>query len=234
MKISDFSNCLYERILMIKMGAGIGLLLAALIVLPFGVGQASVEKHTESAINYQMSYPIVYVDGSLEAQNRINSDIYQYIAGFRNDYAAGKFYKGNFSYKVQYEDAHVVSLTIADYRYNEGAAHGYTVTRGLTYSKDTGEKLPLPYFVKISTADKRLILSQPIYDIRNERIPLDKTFARDSFMWDHLKISDNYYLAGGGTVELLYPPYQLGAYALGTLRVELSPSIIDWLNRKNQ
>ena len=86
----------------------------------------------------------------------------------------------------------------------------------------------------ISTADKRVILSQPIYNIRNERIPLSKTFARDSFMWDKLKISDNYCLAGGGTVELLYLPYELGAYALGTLRVELSPSIIDWLNRKNQ
>ena len=52
-------------------------------------------------------------------------------------------------------------------------------------------------------------------------------------MWDKLKISDNYFLEGGGRVALIYRPYELGAYALGTLRVELSPQVIDYLNRKN-
>ena len=97
----------------------------------------------------------------------------------------------------------------------------------------TGEKLPLPYFVRISTADKSLILSQPIYNSRNEPVPLSKTFANDSFMWDKLKISDNYFLEGGGKIALIYRPYELGCYALGTLRVELSPKVIAYLNRKN-
>lgn len=209
------------------------LLLTALVAIPLGVGRASVEKHTVSKSNYQMSYPIVYVDHNEAAQNRINSDLYQYIAGFQNSYETGDFSKGDFSYLVRYEDDKLISLTLADYRYRQDAVHGYTYTRGLTYSKVTGEKLLLPYFVKISTADKGLILSQPIYNSQNERIPLNQTFAQDAFMWNKLKISDNYYLAGGGNIVLLYPPYELGSYAQGTLRVVLSPRIIDYLNRKN-
>lgn len=209
------------------------IVLAGLLALPLGLGEASVEKHVADEANYKMSYPIVYVDRNQEAQDRINSDIYQYIAGFRDDYAAGKFTRGRFSYQVQYEDGTLLSLTLADFRYSQGAAHGYTNTRGLTYSKVTGEKLLLPYFVRISTADKSLILSQPIYNSRNEPVPLSKTFANDSFMWDKLKISDNYFLEGGGKISLIYRPYELGCYALGTLRVELSPKVIAYLNRKN-
>ena len=96
------------------------ILMAVLAALPLGMGLASVENHTESDENYKMSYPIVYVESNQEAQDRINSDIYQYIAGFRGDYGAGKFTRGNFSYQVRYEDGTLISLTLADSRYSQG------------------------------------------------------------------------------------------------------------------
>ena len=52
------------------------------MALPLGLGEASVEKYVADEANYKMSYPIVYVDRNQEVQDRINSDIYQYIAGF--------------------------------------------------------------------------------------------------------------------------------------------------------
>ncbi len=138
-----------------------------------------------------------------------------------------------FSKKVQYEDDQVISLTVADYRYNQGAAHGYTNTYGLNYSKVTGEKLPLGFFVKLRPEDKMTILRQPIIDSRGERVPLEKTFATGQYI-STIDISTNYYMLGGGSLALIYPPYSLACYAMGTLHIDLSPQIIDYFNRKNQ
>ncbi len=38
------------------------IVLAGLLALPLGMGEASVEKHVADEANYKMSYPIVYVD----------------------------------------------------------------------------------------------------------------------------------------------------------------------------
>ncbi|MCH3950960.1 MAG: DUF3298 and DUF4163 domain-containing protein [Acidaminococcus sp.] len=209
-------------------------LLAALMALPLRVSEASVEEHKTSAQNCKMSYPIVYVDNNQAAQDKINSDLYQYIAGFQNDYKAGKFFKGDFSYNVRYEDDKVVSLTLADFRYKEGAAHGYTYTRGLSYDKATGERLPLYYYAKIRPEDKALILRQPIFDGSGKHVRRDKTFASSRSGFNETKITDNYYMAGNGELVLIYPPYELGPYYLGTLYVHLSQDIVDYLNRKNQ
>jgi hypothetical protein len=208
--------------------------LAAMLALPLRVSEASVEEHKASAQNYKMSYPIVYVDNNQAAQDKINADLYRYIAAFRDDYNAGKFFNGKFSYDVQYEDDKVVSLTLEDYRYREGAAHGYNYTRGVSYDKATGEKLPLYYYVKIRPEDKALILRQPIYNESGKHVRREKTFADSQAGYNETKLTDNYYMAGNGELVLIYPPYELGPYYLGTLYVHLSPDIIDYLNRKNQ
>ena len=215
-----------------KRKAWMGLVLAWLLSLP-GLAGASVQEKTSADVNYKMRYPVVTVEQSAPAQAAINEDIQKYVDSFLNQYKAGKFYRGNFSYKVQYEDDQVISLTVADYRYNQGAAHGYTNTYGLNYSKDTGERLPLSYFVKLRPEDKMTILRQPIIDSKGERVPLEKTFATGSFK-QNIEISSNYYMLGGGALALIYPPYDLACYAMGTLHINLSPQIIDYFNRKNQ
>ncbi len=220
------------EVIFMKRKAVLGFILAALLSLP-PLAEASVREKTASAINYKMCYPLVTVEKNAAAQAAINEDIQKYVDSFLNQYKAGKFYHGNFSYKVQYEDDQVISLTVADYRYNQGAAHGYTNTYGLNYSKVTGEKLPLSYFVKLRPEDKMTILRQPIIDSRGERVPLEKTFATGRYI-STIKISSNYYMLGDGALALIYPPYSLACYAMGTLHIDLSPQIIDYFNRKNQ
>ena len=58
-------------------------LLLYCILVPLSLVSASVYEETDSAINYTMSYPIVYLDHNQEAQDRINSDIYNYIYAFK-------------------------------------------------------------------------------------------------------------------------------------------------------
>ena len=215
-----------------KRKAWMGLVLAGLLSLP-GLAGASVQEKTSADVNYKMRYPVVTVEKSAPAQTAINEDIQKYVDNFLSQYRAGKFYRGNFSYKVQYEDDQVISLTLQDYRFNQGAAHGYTYTYGLNYSKITGQRLPLSYFVKLRPDDKNTVLHQPIIDSKGERVPLEKTFATGSFK-QNIEISSNYYMLGGGALALIYPPYDLACYAMGTLHINLSPQIIDYFNRKNQ
>lgn len=124
------------------------ILLLCFLLLPWPISSASVYEEKDSAINYTMSYPIVYLDHNQEAQDRINSDIYNYISAFKTDYYDGKFMNGFFKYEVKYEDDDVLSLMIIDYRYY-GGAHGLEKGIGLNYSKKTGQRLPLPYFVRL-------------------------------------------------------------------------------------
>ncbi len=208
--------------------------LAALLLFPYGTGESRVTEQKMSGLNYAMSYPEVILEDNRKAQERINKDLSRVTSGFYKDFKKGKFFEGRFSYKVRFEDDRYLSLTVADYRFQAGAAHGYTMTRGYTYDKTTGRRLPLRHFVKICPSDKRLVLQQPIYNVQDKRVPLNETFATDLAGYRMIKVTDNYCLNAKGNPVLIYPPYELACYAMGTLYIHLSPEMIDYFNRKNQ
>ncbi len=145
------------------------IILLLCFLLPWPISSASVYEEKDSAINYTMSYPMVYLDHNQEAQDRINSDIYNYISAFKADYYDGKFMNGSFKYEVKYEDDDVLSLMIIDYRYY-GGAHGLEKGIGLNYSKKTGQRLPLPYFVRLRPDDASEVFSLPIYNWNNKQL----------------------------------------------------------------
>lgn len=207
-------------------------LLLYCILVPLSLVSASVYEETDSAINYTMSYPIVYLDHNQEAQDRINSDIYNYIGAFRTDYYDGKFINGFFKYEVKYEDDDVLSLMIIDYRYY-GGAHGLEKGIGLNYSKKTGQRLPLPYFVRLRPGDISKVFSLPIYNRRNQHIPYRITKDFTPYTKDHKGITDNFYLMGNGAIALIYQPYELAPYASGITHIVISAKYVDYFNRRN-
>lgn len=207
-------------------------LLLYCILVPLSLVSASVYEETDSAINYTMSYPIVYLDHNQEAQDRINSDIYNYIGAFRTDYYDGKFVNGFFKYEVKYEDDDVLSLMIIDYRYY-GGAHGLEKGIGLNYSKKTGQRLPLPYFVRLRPGDISKVFSLPIYNRRNQHIPYRITKDFTPYTKDHKGITDNFYLMGNGAIALIYQPYELAPYASGITHIVISAKYVDYFNRRN-
>lgn len=202
-------------------------LLLYCILVPLSLVSASVYEETDSAINYTMSYPIVYLDHNQEAQDRINSDIYNYIGAFRTDYYDGKFVNGFFKYEVKYEDDDVLSLMIIDYRYY-GGAHGLEKGIGLNYSKKTGQRLPLPYFVRLRPGDISKVFSLPIYNRRNQHIPYRITKDFTPYTKDHKGITDNFYLMGNGAIALIYQPYELAPYASGITHIVISAKYVDY------
>lgn len=208
------------------------ILLLCFLLLPWPVSSASVYEETDSAINYTMSYPMVYLDHNQEAQDRINSDIYNYIGAFRTDYYNGKFVNGFFKYEVKYEDDDVLSLMIIDYRYY-GGAHGLEKGIGLNYSKKTGQRLPLPYFVRLRPGDISKVFSLPIYNRRNQHIPYRITKDFTPYTKEHKGITDNFYLMGNGAIALIYQPYELAPYASGITHIVISAKYVDYFNRRN-
>lgn len=74
---------------------------------PYAIG--SVGTGDDKDINYEMHYPLVYTQDAI-AQKKINTNLYQYIEGFRRDYRNGKFINGKFTYTVSYEDDTYISL----------------------------------------------------------------------------------------------------------------------------
>ena len=199
--------------------------LALLIFLQSGTAFASVGTNTDNGVNYEMSYPIVYTNNKA-VQDKINQDIYHYIAAFRDDYNAGKFYKGWFSYKLKFENDDYVSLTITDSRYVMKAAHPNAFVRGVVYDKHTGRKLPLSHFLKITVADLKWFYDNHLYNSSGKKI--------DGWKWGSNEVSENYYLLGNGGIALIYQKYQLSNGADGATTIRLTREEVEYFNRKNQ
>lgn len=202
------------------------------VLTPWASSSASVYTETDSAINYKMSYPIVYLDNNQEAQDRINSDIYKYIGSFRADYYNGLFLNGFFKYEVKYEDDDVLSIMLIDYRYT-GGAHWHEVGIGLNYSKKTGQELPLSYFVRLRPRDKSIVFSLPIYNNQNQQLFSHSTADFVKYTIKREGITSNYYLLGNGAIALIYQPYALACYAEGITHIEISAKYVDYFNRRN-
>lgn len=199
--------------------------LALFVFLQADTAFASVATNTDNGTNYKMSYPIVYTNNKA-VQDKINQDIYHYIAAFRDDYNAGKFYKGWFSYEVKLENDDYVSLTIKDSRYNMGAAHGHPYVRGIVYDKHTGRKVPLSHFLRITLADLKRFYGSHLYDRAGNKIK----------GWDHglREVTEDYYLLGNGGIALIYHTYALSSYRDGATTIRLSLEEVDYFNRKNR
>ena len=199
---------------------------AAVIFLHANVTFASVGTNTANGVNYKMSYPIVYTNNKV-VQDKINQDIYHYIATFRDDYNAGRFYKGWFSYDVKFENDDYVSLTITDTRYNMRAAHENYHVYGIVYDKHTGRKLPLSYFLKVTLSDLKNIYSGRLYNKSGNKLKASKFNIPE-------RISEDYYLLGNGGIALIYRPFELGAFSDGATTIRLTSEEVDYFNRKNR
>lgn len=201
-------------------------ILALVIFLPLGTAFASVGTNTDNGVNYKMSYPIVYTNNK-EIQDKINQDIYHYIAAFRDDYNAGKFYKGWFSYELKLETDDYVSLTIKDMRYNMGAAHESFRVYGAVYDKHSGRKLPLSHFLKITLTDLKNFYGSHLYNESGNKLKAGEFYIPE-------RISEDYYLLGNGGIALIYRTFELGAFSEGATTIRLAREEVEYFNRKNK
>ena len=184
---------------------------------------SSVKTGEQSYINLSLKYPLVYLKNN-EVQNKINTDIANYVYKFKNEYDNGDFINGRMRYDIKYEDEDYISIILSFYKYT-GGVHGFIHGKAIVYSKKTGEVIPLENFVKINSAD----------DLNNIFISI---YSEDMFLLKKhsiiKRVSKDYYLGGDGYIYLMYQPYELAGFGYGLTNVEISDKIMDYFNRKNK
>lgn len=210
-----------------KKAASLFFLITALTA---SVASASVQTGSIQKINLDLKYPLVYTKNQT-AQKKINQDIATWVYNSKRDYDNGEFLSVETQYEVTYEDDSVISIMFVNLSYPAGVAHQWTSYDGIVYDKRTGNRIPLYNYVHIRNAQQLEdglysgVLS--LHDESGEEITYDGT------NWPVERVSQDYLLRGGGTIDLLYSPYELAPFAAGATSIRFDPEAINYFNRMN-
>lgn len=183
---------------------------------------AAVTEKVEQGNKYKLSYPVFKLE-SRAAAKAINKDIKKMVLE-QKKLAKSKdpsYVEVGTNYEVFGETDAYVNIIFVKWNYM-GGAHGMHYDHGLVYSKTTGERLPYTHFAKAISAGE---LYDAIAEHRVKVYGADlQTVSEAPFITyikkDEFQRSEDYVLKDG-KVYLMYPPYELDCYAVGTTYVEL-------------
>ena len=183
---------------------------------------AAVTEKVEQGNKYKLSYPVFKLENRAAAK-AINKDIKKMVLE-QKKLAKSKdpsYVEVGTNYEIFSETDDYVNIIFVKWDYM-GGAHGMHYDHGLVYSKTTGERLPYTHFAKAITAGE---LYDAIAEHRVKVYGADlQTVSEAPFITyikkDEFQRSEDYVLKDG-KVYLMYPPYELDCYAVGTTYVEL-------------
>ena len=183
---------------------------------------AAVTEKVEQGNKYKLSYPVFKLENRAAAK-AINKDIKRMVLE-QKKLAKSKdpsYVEVGTNYEIFSETEAYVNIIFVKWDYM-GGAHGMHYDHGLVYSKTTGERLPYTHFAKAITAGE---LYDAIAEHRVKVYGADlQTVSEAPFITyikkDEFQRSEDYVLKDG-KVYLMYPPYELDCYAVGTTYVEL-------------
>ena len=183
---------------------------------------AAVTEKVEQGKKYKLSYPVFKLENRAAAK-AINKDIKKMVLE-QKKLAKSKdpsYVEVGTNYEIFSETDAYVNIIFVKWDYM-GGAHGMHYDHGLVYSKTTGERLPYTHFAKAISAGE---LYDAIVEHRVKVYGADlQTVSEAPFITyikkDEFQRSEDYVLKDG-KVYLMYPPYELDCYAVGTTYVEL-------------
>ena len=183
---------------------------------------AAVTEKVEQGNKYKLSYPVFKLENRAAAK-AINKDINRMVLE-QKKLAKSKdpsYVEVGTNYEIFSETDDYVNIIFVKWDYM-GGAHGMHYDHGLVYSKTTGERLPYTHFAKAVSAGE---LYDAIVEHRVKVYGADlQTVSEAPFITyikkDEFQRSEDYVLKDG-KVYLMYPPYELDCYAVGTTYVEL-------------
>ena len=183
---------------------------------------AAVTEKVEQGKKYKLSYPVFKLENRAAAK-AINKDL-KAMAMAQKKLAKSKdpsYVEVGTNYEIFSETDAYVNIIFVKWDYM-GGAHGMHYDHGLVYSKTTGERLPYTHFAKAVSAGE---LYDAIVEHRVKVYGADlQTVSEAPFITyikkDEFQRSEDYVLKDG-KVYLMYPPYELDCYAVGTTYVEL-------------
>ena len=183
---------------------------------------AAVTEKVEQGNKYKLSYPVFKLENRAAAK-AINKDIKKMVLE-QKKLAKSKdpsYVEVGTNYEIFSETDDYVNIIFVKWDYM-GGAHGMHYDHGLVYSKTTGERLPYTHFAKAVSAGE---LYDAIVEHRVKVYGADLQTVSEApfityFKKDEFQRSEDYVLKDG-KVYLMYPPYELDCYAVGTTYVEL-------------
>ncbi|MGM9583776.1 MAG: PdaC/SigV domain-containing protein [Phascolarctobacterium sp.] len=182
---------------------------------------ASVEKKEEGD-KYKVSYPVFTLKNDKAAQ-RINDDILRVVTETKELAKSTDpvYVEVGTNYKIISENDKYINIIITSWDYL-GGAHGMYYDLGIVYDAKSGKRVPYTKFAK-------KIKAANLYDgIANRKYKVfcsDLTTQSEAPFLSYIKKEafnvSNHYILKDGKVYLMYPPYELDCYAVGTTYVEL-------------
>ncbi|WP_317302982.1 hypothetical protein [Acidaminococcus timonensis] len=182
---------------------------------------AKVESEQARIADLEMTWPVVETKNK-KADGLINKDIKSFMDDFRAGFVDRKFTSGRTWYETKYEDNQLVSLVLSDLR-SEGNENKVR-TRGVVYELDTGSRLPLSAFVRVTVADLNGYLASQCYNSSDVKIHPDKQVTR---------VPEDFFLNPDGSISILFQTKEVGGLLDGPVYIRLSQSDLRELNARN-
>ena len=182
---------------------------------------AKVESEQARIADLEMTWPVVETKNK-KADGLINKDIKSFMDDFRAGFVDRKFTSGRTWYETKYEDNQLVSLVLSDLR-SEGNENNVR-TRGVVYELDTGSRLPLSAFVRVTVADLNGYLASQCYNSSDVKIHPDKQVTR---------VPEDFFLNPDGSISILFQTKEVGGLLDGPVYICLSQSDLRELNARN-
>ena len=182
---------------------------------------AKVESEQARIADLEMTWPVVETKNK-KADGLINKDIKSFMDDFRAGFVDRKFTSGRTWYETKYEDNQLVSLVLSDLR-SEGNENKVR-TRGVVYELETGSRLPLSAFVRVTVADLNGYLTSQCYNSSDVKIHPDKQVTR---------VPEDFFLNPDGSISILFQTKEVGGLLDGPVYIRLSQSDLRELNARN-
>ncbi|MGG3283254.1 DUF3298 domain-containing protein [Paenibacillus solani] len=175
------------------------------------VPPVNVHTLTHTAPGLVIHYPQVYGLMNSEAEAAINRAIILQIQEMQREQQqvqTGTNPQTTGTFEIKTNERGILSLVLTNYTYSEPMAHGFTVTKGLTFSTATGKSYSLSDLFRPGSGYQAVLAAEVNRQIKERSIPLLEN--------SQVTVSPNqdFYLADKSLV-IFYPLYAITPYYVG-------------------
>ncbi|MFE0558622.1 DUF3298 domain-containing protein [Paenibacillus sp. NPDC058910] len=175
------------------------------------VPPASIHTLTHTAPGLVIHYPQVHGLMDPEAEAAINRAIILQIQEMQREQQqvqTGTNLQTTGTFEIKTNERGILSLVLTNYTYSEHMAHGYTVTKGLTFATATGKSYALSDLFRPGSGYQAILAVEVNRQIKERGIPVLENSP--------VTVSPNqdFYLADKSLV-IFYPLYAITPYYVG-------------------
>ncbi|MEJ9220336.1 DUF3298 domain-containing protein [Paenibacillus glucanolyticus] len=175
------------------------------------VPPVNIHTLTHTAPGLVIHYPQVYGLPNRQVEDVINRTILQQIQDMQHaqqQVQTGTHPQTTGTFEIKTNERGILSLVLTNYTYSEPMAHGYTVTRALTFSTFTGKSYALSDLFRPDSNYQAVLAAEVNRQIKARSLPVLEGTP--------ITVSPNqdFYLADKSLV-LFYPLYAITPYYVG-------------------